>query len=57
VELLYQRLIGVEKTRAGYANGKIDYPCYKLICTGATGHAEVVEVTYNPNIITLETIL
>lgn len=32
------------RTRCGYANGTIEYPCYKLICTGATNHIEIVEV-------------
>ena len=49
VELLYQRMIGVLSTRAGYMGGDVEYPSYKLICTGATNHAEVVEVTYDPN--------
>jgi peptide methionine sulfoxide reductase MsrA len=40
-----------------YCGGNIEYPSYKLICTGATGHAEVVLVHYDPSVITLHTIL
>ncbi len=40
-----------------YCGGNIEYPSYKLICTGATGHAEVVLVHYDPSVITLHTTL
>ena len=50
-------MIGVTETRVGYSGGHIDYPSYKLICTGATNHAEVVEVTYDSEILKLNEIL
>lgn len=45
------------ETEVGYAGGTLKYPCYKLICTGMTGHAEVVKVTYNPTVISISEIL
>ena len=52
VEHVYQQLPGVVDAVSGYAGGKSDNPTYRQICTGETGHAEVVEVTYDPARIT-----
>ena len=54
---LYADLVGVSKVEAGYAGGKVSDPTYQQICTGTTGHAEVVQVTFDPNVITYEEIL
>src|SRR6266853_1626552 len=51
VEAAFRRLAGVESTRAGYLGGKLDRPTYEDVCTDRTGHAEVVEVTFNPEVI------
>ncbi|CAD8158456.1 unnamed protein product [Paramecium pentaurelia] len=56
-ELNMQRLIGVIHTEVGYSGGIIDHPCYKLICTGQTNHAEVVLVHYDQSVIKLEDLL
>ncbi len=48
VEAIYQQLEGVEKVESGYAGGKNANPTYKEVCTGETGHAEVIQVTYDP---------
>tara|TARA_Y100001949_G_C15834182_1_gene263340 strand:+ start:62 stop:592 length:531 start_codon:yes stop_codon:yes gene_type:complete len=56
-EAIFQRLKGVESAVSGYTGGKTKDPFYKEICTGTTGHAEVVQVTYDPAIISLEEIL
>ena len=48
VEARFAALPGVFDTAAGYAGGDAPNPTYDQVCTGATGHAEVVEVTYNP---------
>lgn len=52
-----QRLEGVTGTAVGYSGGNLDYPCYKLICTGATNHAEVVYVAYDPKVLSLADLL
>ncbi len=57
VEAFISRLNGVNQTEVGYANGKDLSPTYEKVCTGKTGHAETVKVTYNPKIITLTEIL
>lgn len=57
VEAFISRLKGVNQTEVGYANGRDLAPTYEKVCTGRTGHAECVKVTYNPQIITLEEIL
>lgn len=47
-EALFQRLDGVNSVRSGYEGGSIANPSYEDVCTGTTGHAEVIEVTYDP---------
>ncbi|WP_111670075.1 peptide-methionine (S)-S-oxide reductase MsrA [Algoriphagus litoralis] len=56
-EAVFQRLDGVEKVVSGYAGGIVPNPSYKQICTGTTGHAEVIHVFYNPEKISLESLL
>ena len=57
VEAAFRRLDGVSKTRAGYAGGTVDHPNYKEVCSDRTGHAEVVEVTYDPDQVPYEQLL
>lgn len=57
VEEYYRRLKGVIATRVGYAQGIRPNPSYQQVCTGATHHAEVVEVTYDPTVLPLEKVL
>ncbi|TDQ18743.1 peptide-methionine (S)-S-oxide reductase [Algoriphagus boseongensis] len=56
-EAVFQRLDGVEKVVSGYAGGIIKHPTYRQICTGTTGHAEVINVFFDPKKISLESIL
>ncbi|MBX3044139.1 MAG: peptide-methionine (S)-S-oxide reductase MsrA [Candidatus Kapabacteria bacterium] len=57
VEAVFQDLTGVASVVSGYTGGKTKNPTYEDICTGLTGHAEVVKVGFNPEIISLEEIL
>jgi peptide-methionine (S)-S-oxide reductase len=56
-EAVFQRLEGVIEVRSGYAGGLIENPTYRQICTGTTGHAEVIQVIFDPKMIALETLL
>jgi len=57
IEAIFQDVKGVISCVSGYAGGQTIDPNYRQVCTGQTGHAEVVEVTFDPNIITLTQIL
>jgi len=54
---IYKNLTGVEDVIVGYAGGSVSSPNYEQVCTGRTGHAEVVEVTYDPEMISLSGLL
>ena len=56
-EAVFQLLKGVIKVESGYSGGGIDNPTYKEVSSGRTGHAEVIEITYNPDEITYEDLL
>lgn len=47
-EAVFQRIDGVEKVVSGYSNGDVPNPTYDQVCSGRTGHAEVIQITYNP---------
>ncbi len=57
VEALFRRTGGVLDTRVGYAGGKTENPTYRDVCTDRTGHAEVVELTFEPDRITYDQLL
>ena len=57
LEAIYNELKGIIKVESGYAGGTVPNPTYKQVCTGTTGHAEVIQITYDPNIITFKEIL
>ncbi len=57
VEAIYQRLEGVEKVESGYSGGSVKNPSYEQVCTGRTGHAEVIQVTFDPKILPLKELL
>ena len=57
VQQRFSRLPGVSQTAVGYMGGVMDSPDYRSVCTGRTGHAEVVEVVYDPDKIDFTTLL
>lgn len=57
MEKVFQQLDGVTNTLAGYANGLTDHPTYEEVCRNETGYKETVRVTFNPEIVSLSTIL
>jgi peptide-methionine (S)-S-oxide reductase len=57
LEAVYRELKGVENVKSGYANGRRPNPTYEQVCTGTTGHAEVVQIEYDPAVITFRDLL
>lgn len=57
LEAVYGKLEGVWKVESGYAGGSVPNPSYQAVCTGETGHAEVVQMEFDPSIITFEELL
>ena len=57
VEAAFRQLDGVTATRVGYAGGRTEDPSYEDVCSHTTGHAEVVEVTYDPERISYDDLL
>jgi peptide-methionine (S)-S-oxide reductase len=56
-EAIFQMLPGVKSVASGYGGGTTENPTYKEVCTGNTGHAEVIQVTYDPQVVSYEKIL
>jgi len=56
-EAIFKRLKGIISVTPGYAGGTVENPSYEEICTGKTGHAEAIQIEFNPKIIPLEKIL
>ena len=57
LEPIFKELKGVESAISGYAGGRRPNPTYEQVCTGATGHAEVVQVTFDPDVISYKELL
>ena len=57
IEAVYNRVKGVKSAISGYAGGEKPNPTYRDICTGATGHAEVVEISYDADVISFSELL
>ena len=56
-EAIFQNVDGVEKVQSGYTGGQVKDPTYKEVCGGMTGHAEVIQLTYNPVKVSYEELL
>jgi peptide-methionine (S)-S-oxide reductase len=57
LEAVYQEMAGVSKVESGYMGGHVENPSYEDVCTGTTGHAEVVQVTFDPSVASFREIL
>lgn len=57
LEAVYQRMRGVVKVESGYMGGHVDNPTYKQVCSGESGHVEVVQVTFDPTLTSFRQIL
>ena len=57
VEAIFQDLKGVQQVVSGYAGGTVENPTYEQVCSGTTGHAEVIQVTFDPQVISFEDLL
>lgn len=57
LEAVFEQLRGVESVVSGYAGGHVDNPTYRAVCTGTTGHAEVVQVTWDPEVLSFRDLL
>jgi peptide-methionine (S)-S-oxide reductase len=56
-EAVFQRLEGVKSVVSGYSGGFVERPSYRAVCSATTGHAEVIQVFYDPKVISLERLL
>lgn len=57
LEAVFDKLRGVLHVESGYAGGTVAHPTYRQVCTGTTGHAEVVQITFDPAVISYREIL
>lgn len=57
LEAVYEQLVGVEKVVSGYAGGTVPNPSYQQVCSGSTGHAEVVQITFDPEVLSFRDLL
>ncbi len=57
IEAVYERVAGVYNVRSGYQGGHVQNPSYQEVCSGTSGHAEVVQLTYDPEILSTDDIL
>ena len=57
VEAIYQDVIGVQQVVSGYAGGSVEHPTYHQVCSGSTGHAEVVQIAFDPTAISFAELL
>lgn len=56
-EAIFQRLKGVKSVKPGYAGGTVENPTYKQVCSGTTGHAEAIQIEFDPKIISFQKLL
>ena len=57
LEAVFEQLRGVTGVTSGYAGGRVPHPSYEAVCTGTTGHAEVVQIAFDPAVVTYRELL
>lgn len=57
IDVLFQKLKGVKKVVSGYAGGNIEDPSYEVICSGKSGHAEVIQIYFDPQIVSYKELI
>src|SRR2546426_6119742 len=57
LEAAFQDLKGVEQVQSGYSGGRVANPSYEAVCTGSTGHAEVVQLNFDPAVVSFRDLL
>ena len=57
LEAVFEQLRGVEQVVSGYAGGTVPHPTYEQVCSGTTGHAEVVQITFDPDLLAYRELL
>lgn len=57
LEAVFDEVKGVHSVESGYAGGHVDNPSYREVCTGTTGHAEVVQIHFDPNVVSYRNLL
>jgi peptide-methionine (S)-S-oxide reductase len=57
LEAVYRELRGVTRVQSGYAGGRMPNPSYEMVCTGTTGHAEVTQITFDPEVVSFRELL
>jgi peptide-methionine (S)-S-oxide reductase len=57
LEAIFQPLRGVEQVVSGYIGGRVSDPSYQMVCSGTTGHAEAIQITFDPNVISYRDLL
>lgn len=57
LEAVFDEVRGVHSVESGYAGGHVDNPSYKAVCSGTTGHAEIVQITFDPEVVSYQDLL
>ena len=57
LEAVYDQMKGVVAVESGYMGGQVDHPTYEAVCSGKTGHAEAVRITFDPNVVSYRELL
>lgn len=57
LEAVFEQVRGVDSVTSGYAGGSVDHPTYEQVCTGRTGHAEVIQIAFDPDVLSFAELL